>query len=135
MGDLGHTAVPFTASLAAVGVDVGRRRSPSDGADSTEQIIGRASIRYALTDYLLKYDGHIGYAVAPEHRRRGYATEILRQSLALLAARGIDRALVTCDDDNVGSYRTIEACGGVLENTIDGPDGVLKRRYRIDLSA
>lgn len=106
-----------------------------DGADSTEQIIGRASIRYGLTDYLLKYDGHIGYAVAPEHRRRGYATEILRQSLALLAARGIDRALVTCDDDNVGSYRTIEACGGVLENTIDGPDGVLKRRYWIDLSA
>ncbi|MGP5734408.1 GNAT family N-acetyltransferase [Candidatus Corynebacterium faecigallinarum] len=36
-----------------------------DGADSTEQIIGRASIRYGLTDYLLKYDGHIGYAVAP----------------------------------------------------------------------
>lgn len=104
-----------------------------DGAGTGEQIVGRASIRYGLTDYLLKYDGHIGYAVAPEHRRKGYATEILRQSLALLAARGVERAVVTCDEDNVASYRTIEACGGMLENIVDGPDGIPKRRYWVDL--
>ena len=37
---------------------------------------------------------------------------------------GIDPALVTCDDDNVGSVRVIEAAGGVLEDV----RGV-KRRY------
>jgi predicted acetyltransferase len=107
---------------------------PGGTDHENEQIIGRASIRYELTDYLRKYDGHIGYAVAPEHRRKGYATEILRQSLALLSARGTDKALVTCDDDNVGSARVIETCGGVLENTTSEPDGVLKRRYWIDLA-
>ena len=39
---------------------------------------------------------------------------------------GIDRVLVTCDDDNVGSARTIESQGGVLEDIRRG-----KRRYWI----
>jgi predicted acetyltransferase len=43
--------------------------------------------------------------------------------------------LVTCDDDNVGSIRTIENNGGVLENVVTGPDlEVPKRRYWIDLA-
>jgi predicted acetyltransferase len=80
----------------------------------------------------LNYDGHIGYAVAPEFRRHGYATEILRQSLALLANRGIHRVLVTCDDDNAGSAAVIEANGGILEDLRFKPgDSVPKRRYWI----
>jgi predicted acetyltransferase len=46
---------------------------------------------------------------------------------------GLDRVLVTCDDDNIGSIKTIEHNGGVLENVISGPDvGTPKRRYWID---
>ena len=101
--------------------------------DGTRTLIGRSSVRYGLTEHLLNYDGHIGYAVAPDHRRRGYATEILRQSLARLADRGINRALLVCDDDNTGSIGVIEACGGVLEDRRTDPDGVLIRRYRITL--
>ena len=56
--------------------------------------------------------GHIGYAVRPAHRRRGYATEILRQSLIVARAGGVERALVTCDDDNVGSATVIEPTAG-----------------------
>ena len=63
--------------------------------------------------------GHIGYAVRPAHRRRGYATEILRQSLIVARAVGVDGVLVTCDDDNVGSAAVIERCGGVLESDRD----------------
>lgn len=101
-----------------------------ESADPT--IIGRASIRYGLTENLLNYDGHIGYAVAPEFRRRGFATEILRQSLVLLANRGIHRVLVTCDDDNVGSAAVIEANGGILEDLRFKPgDSVPTRRYWI----
>lgn len=110
----------------------------SDDNDSIDNgdpvIVGRVSIRYGLTENLLNYDGHIGYAVAPEFRRRGHATEILRQTLDLLADRGIDRALVTCDDDNVGSIGVIEANGGVMEDRRARPgDSVLKRRYWIPL--
>jgi predicted acetyltransferase len=97
------------------------------------KIVGRSSIRHRLNEFLLRKGGHIGYGVLPEHRRRGYATEILRQSLVVARSLGIDRVLVTCDDDNFGSIKTIEACGGVLENVVeDEPGHAAHRRYWID---
>jgi len=46
---------------------------------------------------------------------------------------GIGRILVTCDDDNLDSIRTIEKNGGVLENVINGPDlDKPQRRYWIE---
>ncbi len=84
-------------------------------ADVAGEIVGRASIRHELNDFLARQGGHIGYAVRPEHRRRGYATEILRQSLIIARAAGVDRALLICDEDNAGSRAVIEACGGKLE--------------------
>jgi predicted acetyltransferase len=99
------------------------------------RIVGRASIRHALNAFLERLGGHIGYVVVPEFRRRGWATEILRQSLLIARERcGVDRILVTCDDDNVGSIRTIEKNGGVLENTVIAPDSeTSKRRYWIEV--
>lgn len=101
------------------------------------RIVGRASIRHRLNKFLEREGGHIGYVVVPEFRRRGHATAIL--SLALQIARdkcGIDRFLVSCDDDNVGSIKTIERNGGILENVVSGPDLAKPiRRYWIDLSA
>jgi predicted acetyltransferase len=97
------------------------------------RIVGRTSIRHTLNEFLHRVGGHIGYAVVPECRRRGYATEILRLSIGIARDRlGIGRALLTCDDDNIGSIKTIEKNGGVLENVITGPDLERpKRRYWI----
>ena len=79
---------------------------------------------------------HSYYVVVPEFRRQGYATAMLRQAIELAnRSLGITRVLVTCDDDNVGSIRTIEKNGGVLEDVVTGPDLVKpKRRYWIDPS-
>ena len=59
---------------------------------------------------------------------------MLRLSLQIAhETLGIDRVLVTCDDDNVGSIRTIEKNGGVLENVISGPEiAKATRRYWIE---
>jgi predicted acetyltransferase len=99
------------------------------------RIVGRATIRHALNDFLLRVAGHVGYVVVPEFRRRGYATAMLRLSLQIAHRDlGFTRVLVTCDDDNVGSIKTIEKNGGVLENVVTGPDlAKPKRRYWIDL--
>jgi predicted acetyltransferase len=67
-----------------------------------------------------------------QHRRRGYATEILRQSLIIARAAGVGRVLVTCDQDNVASRAVIESCGGALDSiaAVDGKPPVL--RFWID---
>jgi len=97
------------------------------------RIVGRVSIRHSLNVSLERHGGHIGYVVVPEFRRRGYATEILRQSLHIAKERlGIQPILITCYDDNIGSIRTIEKNGGVLDNIVTGPDlDKPKRRYWI----
>jgi predicted acetyltransferase len=99
-------------------------------ADVGGVIVGRSSIRHRLNEFLEREGGHIGYGVLPGYRRRGYATGILRQSLIIARALGIDRVLVTCDDDNAGSIAVIEACGGELAGFAAAEDdGRPVRRY------
>lgn len=114
------------------GVNVPAGWAPSSFlvAEAAGEIVGRVSIRHELNSFLRNVGGHIGYAVRPQFRRRGYATEIFRQSLRAAADLGIDPALVTCDDDNAASARTIERGGGVLEDVVETGNGaVAKRRY------
>jgi predicted acetyltransferase len=84
------------------------------------EYLGRLAIRHRLTDWLLNYGGHIGYDVRPSARRRGHATAMLRESLPVAQRLGIDDVLVTCDDDNVGSRKVIDANGGRFEDERGG---------------
>ncbi|MEU2032776.1 GNAT family N-acetyltransferase [Nocardia amamiensis] len=97
-----------------------------------DQIVGRASIRHTLNDALRRRGGHIGYTVLAQYRRRGYGAAILRHSLIIARAIGIDRVLLTCHDTNLASRRIIESCSGVLESVELCTDGILTRRYWID---
>jgi predicted acetyltransferase len=102
-------------------------------ADVGGTIVGRVQIRHQLNDFLEGEGGHIGYCVLPDYRRRGHATEILRQSLIITRALGVDRVLIFCDDDNAGSIGVIERCGGRLDAVFSpGPSRPPLRRYWID---
>jgi predicted acetyltransferase len=98
------------------------------------QVVGRLSLRHRLNDFLARIGGHIGYGVAPDYRRRGYATEMLSQVLPTCSSMGIKKVLITCDVDNLGSTKVIERCGGIFENETDDPQlTIQKRRYWIEI--
>lgn len=64
-----------------------------------------------LPPYVL---GHIGFAVVPWKRSRGYASEALRLLLPLARAQGLTTVDLTTDLDNTASQHVIRSNGGVL---------------------
>ena len=91
---------------------------------ATEEMLGFIATRHRLNDVLLQQGGHIGYSVRPSARRQGAAAAALDLALTDAPVLGITPVLVTCDDADHASRRTIEKAGGVLEDVRDGA-----RRY------
>jgi predicted acetyltransferase len=96
------------------------------------QFVGRVGIRHYLSSDLKKLGGHIGYAIRPSKRKKGYGTQILK--LALLKAKklGIKKLLITCDENNIASRKIIESNGGKFKDKLRREDGIT-RRYWIKL--
>lgn len=99
------------------------------------RLIGVFSLKFELTEFLLNFGGHIGYAVRPSDRNRGLATQMLKQGLALSKQFGFERILCICDEDNCASEKVILKNGGVFENRLyDDDEKVFVKRFWIDLN-
>lgn len=94
--------------------------------------VGAINIRHYLNEKLLLNGGHIGDGIRPSERRKGFATEMIRLGLEECKKLGIDRVLMVCDKDNIGSKKSIINNGGILENEIE-INGTIEQRYWIEL--
>lgn len=94
--------------------------------------VGAVNIRHYLNEYLLQCGGHIGDGIRPSERRKGYATAMIGLALKECKKLGIDKVLMCCDKENIGSAKSIQKNGGVLENEIE-KDGTIEQRYWISL--
>lgn len=101
---------------------------------SDNRLVGMINLHHNINHPLLSlYSGHIGYSVHPAERRRGYATEMLALCLEKAKERGMPRVMVTCNDGNLGSERTILKNGGVYQTTVTTEDGERVKRFWIEL--
>jgi predicted acetyltransferase len=92
------------------------------------EFVGIGSLRHKLTRSLLRFGGHIGYAVRPTKWGRGYGTLLLKLLLKEAACLGIEEVLLTCDKTNVASAKVMRKNGGVL---IDAFDDVVNGKPRV----
>lgn len=82
----------------------------------SDEMLGFMAVRHTIdTEFLRTLGGHIGYSIRPSRRRQGHAARALKRALDRAREIGLERVLITCDHDNVGSARVIEGAGGVLE--------------------
>lgn len=86
--------------------------------NSTNDILGTIRLRHSLGARNCEEGGHIGYDISPRYRRKGHGTIILKLVLIKAKELGLEKVLVTCDFDNIGSKKIIEHNEGTLENTI-----------------
>lgn len=100
--------------------------------DARNIFVGAVNIRHRLNEALLLNGGHIGDGVRPSERRKGIATKMIALALEECRKLGIDRVLMVCDKQNIGSAKSIINNGGILENEIM-VDGITEQRYWIDL--
>lgn len=95
-----------------------------------DTLVGIMNLRHSLNDFLLHYGGHIGYSIRVSKRRKGYAKEMLKLTLNECDVRGINPVLITCEQHNEGSRKTILANGGIMENE-ETFDREIMQRYWI----
>jgi len=98
--------------------------------EDDNRIVGSINIRWNLNEEMLRFGGHIGYGIRPTERRKGYNKINLYMGIIEARKVGLDRIMLDCDVNNLGSDKTLKALGGKLERTeIDPSDGTLTNVY------
>lgn len=101
------------------------------------KFIGEFQLRIGFSEKVVTEIGSIGYAVRVSEQGKGYGTEILQLGLKLAKEHGMEKVLLTINDENKASIHVCEKLGGVLQDIIEAYNEAeghhLLRRYWITL--
>ena len=101
------------------------------------KFIGEFQLRTEFPEKVMLDIGSIGYAVRVSEQGKGYGKEILRLGLELAKQHGMEKVLLTINDENKASIHVCEKLGGIWKDTIEAYNDAegqhLLRRYWITL--
>ncbi|MFZ0498224.1 MAG: GNAT family N-acetyltransferase [Steroidobacteraceae bacterium] len=89
--------------------------------DPGGQYLGRIRLRVGWSEDVIRYAGHVGYAVEPAHRGHRYAERACRLIIPLAKRHGMTSLWITCQPANAQSRRTLERLGAECVGVIDVP--------------
>lgn len=98
--------------------------------------VGECQIRRRLgksKDMPEGFGSHIYFEIKEEYRRKGYATDALRELLKEAGRLGLREVMITVADENLPSRKVIETNGGVLLEKKKDLKGQLQRKYQVVL--
>ena len=94
-------------------------------------VVGKISIRIG-NNYHSYYNGNIGYEIDKEYRGNNYAYKACKLVLQVAKAHGMGELVLTCDESNIASYKTIEKLGAELIEIIKPPEDYFAYRENME---
>ena len=92
--------------------------------------VGKISIRIG-SNYHSYYNGNIGYEIDKAYRGNNYSYKASKLVLKVAFAHGMNELILTCDESNIASYKTIEKHGAELIEIVKPPEDYFA--YREDM--
>ena len=109
--------------------------------EGTATTVGSIGLRIGNVEALIRYGGHIGYGVNPDHRGHRFAARACRLLFPLAIKHSLNPLWITVTPENAASRRTCEILGATMVEIVDLPTNCdmyargerKKCRYRVDL--
>lgn len=86
----------------------------------SDRFIGRISMRIG-NNFSSYYNGNIGYEIEENFRGNNFSFKACKLVLQVAKTHGMKEIFLTCDENNIASYKTIEKLGGKLIETTKPP--------------
>lgn len=103
--------------------------------DANNHIYGCSQFRYHILGELINVGGNFVYAIRPSERGKGYGTIQLKLLIEKAKEIGLEKVLVTCRENNIGSRKTMEKFIGKSDTLVPSiHDGIMEYRYWIDIN-
>lgn len=94
-------------------------------------IVGKISIRIG-NNYHSYYNGHIGYEIDKGFRGNNYSCKACTLVLQVAKAHDMGELILTCDESNIASYKTIEKLGAELIEIVKPPKDYFAYRENME---